>query len=197
MAAPKAGTKVPSVKLGTEVTPVGSALFVSAPRASAFDETKQEAKLVLSAEDYAAFSAKIQSLLKEHESELPVAIDKLKLPFKVAEDKEGNPTGEMILNTKTAMKYPARFYDKNGNIFNPGMDFQVANRSKIRLAVSLEVVKTSLYTGVVARLNGIKIISSTPWAGANPFGSTEDDGDFVYNDSGVSGFDQPEEDWVD
>jgi len=187
--------KVPSVKLGSKVSPVGSALFVSAPRASQFSPDKQEAGLVLSAEDYAMFMAEIMATLKEHESELPAPITKLAFPFKEQTDAEGNPTGEMILKTKTAMRFPAKFYDVDGKEFKPSADFQVANRAKIRLAVGLEVMKTSMYCGVVARLNGIKIISSSPWANSNPFGDTHDEGDFSYGDSPVE--DADDSAWVD
>jgi hypothetical protein len=192
----KPATKTTAVKLGQEVTPVGSALFVSAPRPSQFDDTKIEAGLILSAEDYATFIGRINTLLKEHEAELPAPIAQLKMPFKEATDAEGNPTGEMILKSKTGVRFAPKFFDANGQAFNPGPDFQVANRSKIRLAVSFEAMKTSMFTGVVCRLNGIKMISASPWSGSNPFGDTQDEGDFAYGDSPVGATVADDEDWA-
>jgi len=192
----KPTTKTAAVKLGQEVTPVGSALFVSAPRPSQFDATKIEAGLILSAEDYAILLARINVLLKEHEAELPAPISQLKLPFKEATDAEGNPTGEMILKSKTGVRFAPKFFDANGKAFNPGPDFQVANRSKIRLAVSFEAMKTSMFTGVVARLNGIKMINASPWTSANPFGDTQDDGDYTYGDAVTNVTTDDTDDWA-
>lgn len=175
-------TKTASNKLGQLVTPVGSALFVSSPKPSQFDANKEEASIILSADDYAKFITNIDTLIANYEGDLVVAKDKLKYPVKEATDKEGNLTGEMIVKAKTSINFPAKFYGADGALFTPTASFSVPNRSKIRLAVSVEIVSTSLYKGIVLRLNGIKIISATPWAGGNdPFAGLDDDGDFAYS----------------
>jgi hypothetical protein len=192
----QATTKASSNKLGQFVTPAGSALFVSAPAASSFDPNKQEASIILSAEDHAAVMAQLDTMMASYEGALVVAKDKLKFPFKEATDKEGNETGEFIWKAKTSVQYPAKFFDAKGQNFKPASGFTVANRSKIRLSVSAEIVSTSLYKGLVLRLNGIKIISSTPWAGGNDaFAGIEDEGDYSYGDDVVSG--GATDEWVD
>jgi hypothetical protein len=191
----KAQTKAPSNKLGQIVTPIGSALFVSCPNASAFDENKQEATIVLSAEDYAVFKRDLDALIKDYDGKLVVDPDKMTMPVKPAEDADGNPTGEYMIKAKTAMKYPARLYNAKGGSFNPPAGFQVANRSKIRLQVSAELISTNMFKGLVLRLNAVQIISSTPWAGNSPFGAT--DGDFTGSDVVDGGDDQgQDDDWV-
>ena len=193
----QATTKASSNKLGQFVTPAGSALFVSAPAASSFDANKQEASIILSAEDHAAVMAQLDTMMASYEGVLVVAKDKLKFPFKEATDKEGNETGEFIWKAKTSVQYPAKFFDAKGQNFKPAPGFTVANRSKIRLSVSAEIVSTSLYKGLVLRLNGIKIISSTPWAGGNDaFAGIEDEGDYSYGDDVVVSGGATDE-WVD
>jgi hypothetical protein len=193
----QATTKASSNKLGSLISPVGSALFVSAPAASSFDPNKQEASIILSAEDHATMMAQIDGLIAAYEGALVVAKDKLKYPFKNVEDKEGNETGEFLWKAKTSVQYPSKFFDANGQGFKPAPGFTVANRSKIRLAVSAEIVSTSLYRGLVLRLNAIKIISSTPWAGGtDPFSGVTDEGDFAYDSQTVVA-DAPDTDWVD
>jgi hypothetical protein len=189
--------KAPSNKLGTLVTPVGSALFVSSPRPSQFDANKEEASIILSAEDHAILMAQIDKLMDEYEGELVVPKAKLKYPFKEAVDKEENPTGEMIWKAKTSIQYPCKFYDASGTNFKPDATFQVANRSKIRLAVSVEVIKTSMFQGVVLRLNAIRIISATPWAGNDPFAGYDDGGDFSYDSAAGSDSVADDMDWND
>jgi len=190
-------TKTASNKLGQIVTPAGSALFVSAPAASSFDPNKQEASIILTAEDHAVLMAQIEKIMADYEGTLVVAKDKLKFPVKEATDKEGNETGEMIWKAKTSVQYPAKFFDAKGQNFKPALGFTVANRSKIRLSVSVEIVSTSLYKGLVLRLNAIKIISSTPWAGGtDAFAGIEDEGDYSYEAGAmVDGVDNNE--WVD
>lgn len=194
----KTQAKIKSFKLGQFVTPVGSALFVSSPNPSQYDSEKEEGSIILSADDWATVKGQIDAALKANEAELPVPIASMKYPVKDATDGEGNPTGEFILKAKTSIKYPAKFYDTDGKPFVPDAGFNVPNRSKIRLSISFEVVSTSLYKGIVARLNAIKVISATPWSGANPFGDTQDEGDYMYTPAGSTPQeDDQEQDWVD
>lgn len=175
--ATKPATKFVSNKLGQLVTPAGSALFVSCPNASQYDETKQEASILLSADDYATFKAQIDGLIAAYEGELVVDASTMEMPVKDNTDKEGAPTGEFIVKAKTGMQYPAKLYDANAVAFTPTPGFSVANRSKIKLSVSAELINTKVYKGLVLRLNAVMLISSTPWAGSNPF-SPEEGGDF-------------------
>jgi hypothetical protein len=179
MATPTA--KFESVKLGQFVTPVGSALFVSSPHPSQYDALKEEASILLSSDDWAILKAQIDAKLVELNGYKLVAEKNMKYPIKEAVDKEGNETGDIILKSKTSIKYPAKFVDGNGKSFVPGDTFSVANRSKIRLAVGFEVVNTALYKGLVARLNAIKIISTSDFGGANQFEGIDDEGDYSYN----------------
>jgi len=192
----KPTAKFVSNKLGQIVTPVGSALFVSCPNASAFDEAKQEASLILSADDYAIFKGELDKLIAAYEGELVVNTAGMDMPVKPAVDKEGAPTGDFIIKAKTSMQYPAKLYSANGKPFAPAPGFQLANRSKIRLSVSAELVNTKVYKGLVLRLNGLLIISSTPWAGANPFSGLDDGGDFEYADGVTSAPVADDEDWA-
>lgn len=172
----KPATKFVSNKLGQIVTPAGSALFVSCPNASQYDETKQEASILLTADDYAVFQASLNKLIAAYEGELVVTVADMEMPAKDATDKEGNPTGDVILKAKTGMQYPAKLYDAKGVAFNPTPGFNVANRSKIKLSVSAELINTKVYKGLVLRLNAVQVISSNPFTGTNPFGA--EDGDF-------------------
>ena len=187
MAAAKPTTKVAKNKLGNVVTPRGSALFVSYPRVSQFDENKYEASIILSGEDHEKLLADLNARMDASEEPLVVAKDKIKYPFKDAVDKEGNPTGEFIWKAKTNVKYPPKLYDGSGKMFVPSPDFNIPNRSVIRLAVGAEVVNTSLYKGLVLRLNSIAVVSASPWQGVNPFAGIEDSGDFTYSEGMTMG----------
>ncbi|MCI4438003.1 MAG: hypothetical protein JHC33_14440 [Ignisphaera sp.] len=189
----KIKTQAPKNKLGSLLTPIGSALFVSCPNASAFDETKQEASIVLTPEDYESFKAQLDALIDNCTEELVVAKDKMAMPIKPETDKEGNPTGNYILRAKTSMIYKAKLYNADRSEFKPDAGFQVANRSKIRLSISVEVMATSMYKGLVFRLNAIQIISASPWANANPFDAVEG-GDFVYHTDAEDTTDDQSED---
>lgn len=188
-------TAIKQNKLGQIVTPKGSALFVSAPNPSQYDEDKIEASIVLSKEDFEAFKASVISMANKYEGELVADLDKMAWPAKEATDKDGNPTGEMIVKAKTAIKYPPKMYNAKGTpiVITPG--FSVPNRSTIKLSASVEIVSTKVYTGVVLRLNGIQIISSTPWAGSNPFSAEE--GDFTGDEGfGSTSGSDVDDDWA-
>lgn len=180
----KPTTAIKQNKLGQIVTPAGSALFVSCPNPSTYDEEKQEASIILTQDDYKAFKASLDKLISSYDGELVVDPAIMDMPVKDATDKEGNPDGNVIVKAKTAMKYPAKLYNAKGTPIVPTPGFSVPNRSKIKLSVSAELVSTKVYKGLVLRLNGVQIISSTPWAGANPF--SEEDGDFT-GDTGFGG----------
>lgn len=192
--ATKTAAKFISNKLGQLVTPKGSALFISCPNASSFDETRQEASILLSADDYAAFKAQIDALVAAYEGELVVDPTTMEMPVKDATDKEGAPTGEFIVKAKTGMRFPAKLYDANSKQFAPAPGFSVANRSTIKLSVSAELISTKVYKGLVLRLNGVQIISANPFVGANPFGA--EDGDFDAT-TPVVAQDEDTSDWAD
>lgn len=189
----KPTTAIKSNKLGQIVTPAGSALFVSCPNASQFDEEKQEASIVLSPDDYKVFKASLDKLIASYEGDLVVDVSTMELPVKDATDKEGNPDGNFIVKAKTAMKYPAKLYNAKGTPLAPTPGFSVPNRSKIKLSVSAELVSTKVYKGLVLRLNGIQIISSTPWSGSNPFSA--EDGDFT-GDEAFGATSAGDDDWA-
>jgi len=190
----KPTAKFVSNKLGAIVTQSGAALFVSCPNASEFDETRQEASIILSPEAYETFTADLNKLVKAYEGELVVDPTKMELPVKGSVDKEGNPTGEFIVKAKTAMIYPSKLYNAKGIAFNPAPGFSVPNRSKIKLSVSAELINTKVYKGLVLRLNAVQVISSTPWSGSNPF--TTEDGDFDYHTDGFTPEASSDDDWT-
>lgn len=184
---------IKSNKLGQIVTPAGSALFVSCPNASQYDEEKQEASIILTQDDYKVFKASLDKLIASYDGELVVDTSSMDMPVKDATDKEGNPDGNVIVKAKTAMKYPAKLYNAKGTPIVPTPGFSVSNRSKIKLSVSAELVSTKVYKGLVLRLNGIQIISSTPWGGNNPFSA--EDGDFT-GDEGFGASTTGDDDWA-
>ena len=194
----KIKTKAPKNKLGTLTTPIGSALFVSCPNASTFDDSKQEASIVLTPEDYAIFKADLDELIDACPEELVVAKDKMAMPIKPELDSDKNPTGNYIVRAKTSMVYKAKLYNADKTEFKPDAGFQVANRSKIRLAIAVEVMATSMHKGLVFRLNALQMISASPWANQNPFDAVEG-GDFAYDGSTpqVDDSDDDDDSWVD
>ena len=195
MAQPKAPAKFVSNKLGQLVTPKGAALFVSCPAASQFDDSKQEASILLTADDYAVLKGQLDALVASYEGELVVDPATMEMPVKDATDKEGAPTGDFIIKAKTGMQYPAKLYDAAGKPFAPTPGFSVANRSTIKLSVSAELINTKVYKGLVLRLNAVQIISSNPFQGANPFGA--EDGDFNGGDTPVAVIDEDTASWAD
>ena len=148
------------VKGNVIVTEIGKALFVSSPAASQYDETKQEATILLDEAGVAKLKAQLQDLMdsaevKESKIKDTGFVDAI---FKEDTDADGNPTGLFRVKAKTAMQYPAKIYDASGNAFVPTPGFKVMNRSDIRLSVKPEVMQTSMFTGIVLRLQAIKII---------------------------------------
>jgi len=182
----KTTTKIEKNKLGKLTTPVGSALFVSVPHESKFNPDQQEAGIVLSAEAYAEFEAEVNALIDTLEEPLVCKRELAVLNGKPQTDAEGNLTGDILLKAKTGMQYPCKLYSVDNKPFTPDAGFSVPNRSKIRLNVSVETYKSNLTAGITLKLNAIKIISSTPWAGGDVFGGTDDEGDFQYNPGQVT-----------
>lgn len=192
----KAKAKVQSVKLGQFVTPAGSALFVSCPNASQFDDSKQEASIILQAEQWDELKIQIDKAIVENNGYALVPENKMQYPIKDAVDKENNLTGDIILKAKTGMQYPAKLLDAKGKpiVLTPG--FTIANRSKIRLAIGVEVISSGMYKGVICRLNAVKVISASPFGSNDPFADYEDEGDFDGSAS-VTVMDTDETDSVD
>lgn len=182
--APKKSS-VESIKLGQFVTKAGSALFVSAPNASQYDETKQEASILLKSEDWAELKVQIEAKITEMNGYGLVPEAKMKWPVKDATDRDGNETGDVILKAKTGMQYPAKILDAHGKVIKTDASFSIANRSTIRLAVGAEVIKSGMYSGIICRLNAIKILSASPWESHNPFGD-DDEGDYSYDEAVVT-----------
>lgn len=195
--ATKPATTVAKNKLGQLITPVGSALFVSVPHASKFQEDKQEAGIVLSAENFAIFEAEVEALLDALEEPLVLPRAKAKLNAKPQTDPDGNLTGDMFIKATTGMQYKAKLYNADNKAFLPDDNFSIPNRSKIRLSVSVETYKTNLTAGITLKLNAIKIISSTPWAGGDAFSGTNDEGDFQYTPGQSQAAPEAGVDWAD
>jgi len=142
------------------VTGLGKALFVSCPAASQYDENKQEATILLDETEANILKGRLQDFMdsadvKESKLKDTGFVDAL---FKDDVDAEGNLTGLFKVKAKTAMQYPAKLYDASGNPFTPTPGFKIPNRADIRLSVKPEVMKTSMFTGIVLRLQAIKIV---------------------------------------
>lgn len=195
--ATKTATKIQSIKLGGFVTPVGSALFVSCPNASQFDPLKQEASILLSAEDWAGLKAQIDKALVENNAYALVPEAKMQYPITDSVDADGNATGDIRLKSKTAMQYPAKLLDSKGKPITVTPGFSIANRSKIRLAIGVEVVSTGMYKGIICRLNAVKVISASPWAGADPFAGYDDEGDYESPVANAMDADESDVDWTE
>lgn len=195
--APATKAKIQSIKLGQFVTDIGSALFVSSPNPSQYDASKEEASILLSAEQWEVFKAQLDKAMEENNAYSVVPKDKMRYPIKEATDSDGNSTGDIIVKAKTGIQYPAKILDSKGKPVVTGPGFSIPNRSKIRLAVGAEVIATSLYRGCLLRLNAIKILSANPFGGSNPFsGYDEDEGD--YESPTTNAMDSDETmDWVD
>lgn len=141
------------------VTPKGKALFVSVPNASSYDETKQEASLLLTKEDADILKAQLTDFIESAEVK-EAGLNDIKFIdslFKDDTDADGNLTGLLRIKAKTAMKYPAKLYAANGDTFTPDVGFSIPNRASIKMSVRPEVMTTSMFTGLVLRLQAIKI----------------------------------------
>jgi hypothetical protein len=192
--APVAKKTVESIKLGQFVTAKGSALFVSAPNASQYDDSKQEASIMLKAEDWEALKAKIDAKIVEMNGYALVPAAKMKYPIKEATDQDGNETGDIILKAKTGIQYPAKILDAQGKVIKTDATFHINNRSIIRLAVGVEVIKSGMYNGVICRLNAIKILSAQSYDSNAAFG--DDEGDY-YADEPQQTSAEDTTDWAD
>lgn len=181
MATVKAPTSVAKNKLGAVITEIGSALFVSAPNPSQFDESKIEAGIVLSGEDFKKLEAQVDSMIDALEEPLVCDRKLCKINAKQQTDQEGNLLDSYLLKSKTGIQYAPKYYDAQNKAFVPGVGFSIPNRSKIRLALSAEVCSSAMFKGLTFKLNGIKIISSNPWNGKNQFEGIEDEGDYAFD----------------
>ena len=182
--APKAKTTT-KVTGQTFATPVGKALFVSAPAASSYDATKQEASILLDSAAVAELTTKLQAFMDSPEVQASGIKDTgfVAALFKEDTDQDGNPTGLMRLKAKTGMQFPAKLLDAAGKEFKPSPGFSIPNRSSIRISCYPEVMETSMFKGIVLRLKAIKIISTPSFS--DGFEDTGVEGDFSY-DSGTS-----------
>jgi len=188
--------KIESNKLGRIVTVVGSALYCSVPNASQYDENKYETSLIITADEFTAFQTEVKALYEKAQADgtkMVLPFDKAAWPVKESVDREGNPTGDMIIKAKTSIKYPPNLFDSAGKPVKFDSISAIPNRSKIRLQVGVEIVSSGMYKGIVLRLNGIKIID-VPNYGADAFDGYEDEGTFSADDTNTTG---ATEDWVD
>lgn len=195
--APATKAKIQSIKLGSFVTDIGSALFVSSPNPSQYDANKEEASILLSAEQWEAFKTQLDKAMAENNAYSVVPEDKMRYPIKEATDSDGNLTGDIIVKAKTGIQYPAKILDSKGKPVVTGPGFSIPNRSKIRLAVGAEVIATSLYKGCLLRLNAIKILSASPWAGNDPFAGYDDEGDYEAPVANAMDTDESDVDWTE
>lgn len=163
-------------------TSKGQALFVSVPAASSYDPTKQEATILLDADGTAKLKAQLQDFMDSAEVKESGLKDKgfVEALFKEDTDQDGNPTGLSRVKSKTSMQYPCKLYDASGNAFTPDLGFKVPNRADIRLSFRPEVMKTSMFEGIVLRLQALKVINMPSFD--DGMGGTEDEGSFSISD---------------
>lgn len=189
----KAKNQKPSVKGNIIVTPKGKSLFVSVPNASPYDALKQEASLTLTAADAQVLRDQLQTFLDGAEAKASGITDKgfVEALFKEDTDADGNATGSLRIKAKTAMQYPAKLYDASGAVFNPPVGFSLPNRADIKMSIRPELMETSMFTGIVLRLQAIKILSLPTFGGDDGMGGDESsDGSFAAS-VGVSSWDAP------
>ena len=141
------------------LTPKGKALFVSVPEASSYDPLKQEASILLTEADTLVLKAQLQEFVGSQEVKDSGIKDTgfVDALFKEDTDADGNLTGLFKVKAKTAMIYPAKLYAADGKTFVATPGFGIPNRSDIKMSVRPEVMATSMFTGVVLRLQAIKI----------------------------------------
>lgn len=170
-------------------TAKGKALFVSSPHASQFDPNKQEATILLTEEDANVIKGQLQEFMDSQEVKDSKIKDTgfVEASFKADTDADGNPTGLLRLKAKTAMQYPAKLYSANGTVFTPDVGFKIPNRADIRMSFRVEVMTTSMFTGMVFRLQAIKIIDMPTFD--DGMGGDEDAGagSFVAPTAGAAG----------
>ena len=149
------------VKCGYLVTPVGKALWVSAPNPSPYDDSKTEATVVLDAASAELFKKDLKAKCADAAKTLGIDIDEAIANYlKPNTDAEGNPTGEFRVKAKTGLQYMPSFADANGKSFKPESGFMIPHGSDIRLSIGFEVqVVKPTFKGIVARLRGIQIIN--------------------------------------
>lgn len=160
MAAAKANNTI-RVKGSIVSTAIGKSLFVSVPSASQYDPLKQEATILLTDEDTASLKATLQNFMDSPEVKESGLKDTgfVAALFKDDTDADGNPTGLSRVKAKTAMQYPCKLYTSSGTVYTPAPGFTLPNRADIRMSFRPEVMKTSMFTGIVLRLQAIKIIN--------------------------------------
>jgi len=159
--APVKKSAKPSVKGPVILTPKGRSLFVSVPAASSYDPLKQEASLLLTAEDTAILKTQLQDFIDSPEVKASGIADRdfVNALFKADTDSDGNLTGLSRVKAKTAMQYPAKLYAANGDVFQPAPGFTIPNNADIKMSVRPELMETSMFTGIVLRLQAIKIFN--------------------------------------
>ena len=167
-----------SAKSSVMVTDKGLALFVSCPAASPYDDSKQEASILLDEAGKAKLQAQLQDFLDTPEAKATGIKDTgyAEKAFKADTDQDGNPTGLYRVKAKTAMIYAAKLYTAAGKVYTPTPGFQLPNRSTIRMSVKAELMSTSMFTGIVLRLQAIKIIDVPTYD--DGMSGVEDEGGF-------------------
>ena len=180
MAAKKAPQRT-AVKGGVIATPSGKSLFVSVPAASTYDATKQEASILLTAEASEAVKAKLQDFIDSADVVAAGLSDAkfVSALFKDDTDQDGNATGLLRVKTKTGMQYPAKIYDHKGDVVVPPVGFSIPNRADIKLSFRPEVMSTSMFTGIVLRLQAIKILNMPQYD--DGLAGSEDEGSYSFD----------------
>lgn len=182
MAAPK----VNSAKLGKFVTAPGRALFCGGNTPSHFDPSKIEGTVILDQEGRDAFQEFLDLNLPEALATTGIKATQVPSIFKDDTDRDGNPTGNFRVKAKTKLEFGQKFYDGAGNEFKPEGQFTIPNGSTIQMAVSVELMKTATFTGLVLRLTGTKILE-TPSYSTGLEADTGATGGFSYDAAPVTG----------
>jgi len=153
-------TGITSVKGPVMITEKGKSLFVSCPNASQYDPDRQEATILLDQAGKDILAGKMQDWIDGPEFKESGLKDTgfVEALFKADEDQDGSPTGFYKVKAKTAMIYAAKLYTASGAVFVPPAGFTLPNRSTIRMSVKPEAMSTKVFTGIVLRLQALKII---------------------------------------
>ena len=168
-----------NVKGPVMVTDKGLALFVSCPSASPYDDSKMEASILLDEAGKTKLQGQLQDFLDTPEAKASGIKDTgfAEKAFKADTDQDGSLTGLYRVKAKTAMIYAAKLYTAAGKIYNPAPGFQLPNRSTIRMSIKPELMSSSMFEGIVLRLQAIKILSVPTYD--DGMNGVEDEGDFT------------------
>lgn len=178
----------------TLITPVGIAEYpwLQTPD-TRFGEPTYKVNVRISGEEAVAFMEKLEEVKAEalahlHEDPKNKKLTDLTLPIAEAEDEDGNTIPDTWI---VKCKAKAFFTDREGKVTENKLTIVDAKKqpigvsvyggSKVKVAISIGAVATSIYKGLVFRIAGVQVLELVSGGGASNL-FTEEDG-FEADDS--------------